>query len=130
MFCNSSRSLLCSLQPDADCSNPLTNLRIFRQGKGYPHIKRHFFVLISISYFFFFCVLKSIFFFLSFVYLFFIAKKKKRIQKNKSNRKKTKRKKKTSNCEIHRAVNTWPAEFHSCPQKCTAMPSKLSYNKS
>ena len=130
MFCNSSRSLLCSLQPDADCSNPLTNLRIFRQGKGYPHIKRHFFVLISHSYFFFFVFQIQCFCFYHLFIFFLLQKKKKRIQKNKSNRKKTKRKKKTSNCEINRAVNTWPAEFHSCPQKCTAMPSKLSYNKS
>ena len=66
----------------------VNKLRILRQGKGDPHIKRYFFVLISHSYFFVFQI--QCFCFLSFVYVFSLQQTK-RIRKNKPNRTKKRR---------------------------------------
>ena len=82
----------------------VNKLRIFRQGKGDPHIKRYFVVLNSRS--FFFCVSNSIFLFLSFVYVFFIATNKTQ----------------TSHCKIQRAVNTF------MDRRISFMPAKKTSN--
>ena len=78
----------------------VNKLRIFRQGKGDPHIKRYFVVLNSHS--FFFCVSNSIFLFLSFIYVLSLQQTK-RIRKKQI---KSNKKKKTSHCKIQGAVNT------------------------
>ena len=71
-ICRSSCSLLCSLQPD--CLNPVTKLRILRQGKGDSHIKKTFFCF-HFSQLLFLCLKFNAFVFIICLCIFIAANK-------------------------------------------------------